>query len=664
MCGIAGQFTRDRQFQPNEAHLWNMIQEIRHRGPDHQAVYTEPGLGLAHARLSILDLNPRSNQPMHDASNGNVLVYNGEIYNYVELREQLSSKGYHFQTESDTEVILKAYDAWGTECLHRFNGMWAFVLYDRGQDALFMARDRYGIKPFVFAMDGQAGFVFASEHKAILEQFPAYARPNPPLLQHFLTTGEFSAFEESLYHGLYHLKPAHWAWLPRQLVGQPLRQKRYYQLPNVDPAPKLSLEEAGQHYGELLRDAIRLRFRSDVPVGCCMSGGLDSPTLVGLASQMFDTALNSFSCVYPGLPAVDESRYIQACQDAFQTRAFTQEPDYPDLMAAVDRSVWEQDGPTLGPSVLSQRAVMALAQGHVTVLIDGQGADETLGGYHGYFSLKLQALARDWLKNPTRAAWDDLWQQHAAIADRLGHSPVSRWKLLRRALTQPIQKRKTYAGHDELRHLLSGASDELDAALRYGCMVPLVDLLHLEDRNSMAFSLESRLPYLDYRLVDFAYSLPHAYKIDRQQTKALLRSAAKSVLPDVVLNRRDKMGFETPASHWFAQPANRAAFCDKLNSAAEMFEDLAPAGWLAEVHRQWQRYQSAWDKPEQRNYRNSNSDALLWRFLSTHRWLESLDQRQRHSFKKSPVAASSLPPTVAPPLVSGPSGARPGPVLR
>lgn len=600
MCGIAGQFLKDADAPVAETTLWRMVDTMKNRGPDHQAVWTAPGIGLAHARLSILDLDPRSHQPFVDADTGNVIVYNGEIYNYVELRQELVAKGYTFHTTSDTEVILKAYQVWGPDCLNRFNGMWAFALYDVQRQHLFCARDRFGIKPFVYAFQN-GDLTFASETKTILAACPELGAPNAPFLQHFIATGHFAGSDQTFVAGIQNLLPGH-CFTVRH--GEAPHVKRYYtwQPERIDPLPPDG--ELIEQFRDLLKDAIRLRFRSDVPVGVSLSGGLDSSSIVALAHELFDTPVETFSCLYPEDPAINEQPYVEAVTKKFATKAHHTQPKESNLLELIHKTLWEQDGPTGTPAVLSQRSVMAAAHGNVTVLLDGQGADEVLGGYEDYYRQSLQTLMRRFLAWPTPARWQAYTQAVDAIRQNTRHTPLGDFNLLRRASRDVAFSAKPY-GETVLNRVDPLEGDDLSTRLLEDLLyAKLPRLLHYEDRNSMAFSLESRLPFLDYRLVEFAFALPHRLKIQNHRTKVLLREAMADRLPSEVLNRKEKLGYATPGKRWFQDPALRnelGHFVERPPAALDLVD-------RAKLTRAWQE---------------GTDEMLLWRYMTTCLWVSA-----------------------------------------
>ncbi|MBY0404240.1 MAG: asparagine synthase (glutamine-hydrolyzing) [Cyanobacteria bacterium] len=632
MCGIVGIYTCQRDEVIHKNLLWEMMEPLETRGPDGQFVWRERGVGLGHLRLSILDLKIRSNQPMVDPETGCCLTYNGEIYNFLELREELIGLGYFFQTTGDAEVILKAYDAWGEACLNRFNGMWAFALYDPKNDTLFCARDRFGVKPFVYAID-QGNLVFASESKAIVAGFPHLKIPNLPFLRQFVKTGEFANSQATFYQPIKNLLPGHSFVMTRGEIPHP---KRYWtwqpKLENVEMSQDACLEQ----FQLLLTDAIRLRFRSDVPVGVCLSGGLDSSAIVALASRIFNTPISTFSCVYPEFPKMDETPYIQEVVNTFQCDAHLVSPDVPDLIPAMIQSVWEQDGPTGTPAVLSQRAVMSIAQGQVKVLLDGQGADELLGGYHSYFNSALKTLVRELYRRPSIARLLKYWRAAKAIESRTG-KPAEKFRRLLRGVRKPAAFRKHPSDLSVLNSINPYRQDDLNTVLLEDFFYnSLPQLLHYEDRNSMAFSLESRLPFLDYRLVEFLFSLPHFYKIRDAQTKFLLSESMKNVLPEKVLWRREKLGYETPGQYWFSDQKARLYLDEFLLRIPAPLTTLDRVD-LEEMQLDWNRCKNRVPIPPHR-------ERVLWRFFTACLWLQQIQTPGKNPTKT--LAKSFVPTSV------------------
>lgn len=615
MCGIAGIFATSQQTTIHDDALWAMAKKIIHRGPDAQDIWSAEGIGLAHTRLSIIDLDVRSNQPLMDPDTGNVIVFNGEIYNYIEIRQELISAGYHFRTQSDTEVILKAYDHWGVNCLNKFNGMWAFAIYSAKERKLFAARDRFGIKPFIYGINKAGDLVFASEAKAIVPLHSEFKAPNYPFLFDFVESDFFACYKETFYKGLFNLLPGHYFIIEH---GEQPRQIRFWNwLPSQRDVIK-SDKDIAEEFETILQDSIRLRFRSDVPVGACLSGGLDSPTVVGMATKIFSKQVKTFSCIYPDLPNFDESQYIKQIVTKFKTDPHYIVPTYDDLIATMYSSTYEQDGPTGGPSILSQRAVMSLASSKVKVLLDGQGADEAFGGYHGYYIYSLLARVRELRKSPNALKWLTYLLQTRQIKKRVGSLPTN-FKNLWLNANNPINFAAKKIEQTQLHHLAPDTEDHLNTILLEHVFTNLTNLLHYEDRNSMTFSIESRLPYLDYRLIEFAFALPHSYKIRGKLTKWLIYQTSKKLLPKTVLKRKDKMGFTTPGHHWLQQGDNLKYLSQYMHPNNEIFNNVSPymQGFL----------QDGWNNLSQKNADRQASAGevnALWRYFTANMWLETM----------------------------------------
>lgn len=625
MCGIVGVFLKDGEETPKSRWLWEMIEPIKNRGPDGQHIWLSKGVGFGHARLCILDLDARSDQPMVDPATGCVITFNGEIYNYIELRDELVSHGYVFETSGDTEVILKAYEHWGTDCLNRFNGMWAFALYDPRTETLFCARDRFGVKPFVYGL-AEGSLVFASEAKAILAVYPQLGTPNAAFLRHFIEVGDFAGSESTFYQGLKNLLPGHFFVTTHGSLPKP---KRYWHFKPRPLSPLPSEEEVLNGFKALLVDAIRLRFRSDVPVGACLSGGLDSSSIVGIASKLFNTSLSTFSCIYPDFPQVDESRYIQKTTEKFGCQAHWTSPTHTNLLEAMIQSIHEQDGPTGTPAVLSQRAVMALAHGKVTVLLDGQGGDEVLGGYHSYFPYSLQGLLRQFFRAPSPGSFWKFWSARQAIEKRTGTRFLPKFHHLRKKAKKRVEFSRPRFGLTALDDLQPPYQDDLSAKMMEDLLLTMPNLLHYEDRNSMAFSLESRLPFLDYRLVEYMFSLPPTFKINQERTKVLLYETVEGLLPEEIVHRKDKMGFATPGQHWFRDPGAQAS----LTRYTQVFPSMLST--LPDPVKEGIR--TSWEACRQGTPISAREESTLWRFFTSCLWLDLQVQKRAVSPAESPA---------------------------
>jgi asparagine synthase (glutamine-hydrolysing) len=537
-------------------------------------------LVLGHRRLSILDLSSAGAQPMTDASGRCVLTYNGEIYNYLEIRSELAQLGAQFVSRSDSEVILEAYKQWGIECLSRFNGMFAFALYDIHARKLFCARDRYGEKPFLYA-SGKNFFAFASEYKALLQH------PDIPievdewrLLQaaYNASTG-LESDRDTVFKGVQQLLPGEAMVLDVRSLEQ--RIWRYWEV-TTGPLREDAKEQAVfDEFRELLIDSVRLRLRSDVAVGSCLSGGLDSSAIVCIVRGLLggDAPYHTFTGRFPGTSA-DEWGYAQQVGAATGCISHVVEPTVDRFMADLPEFMWFNELPVGSSSQFAQWCVFRLAKEQgVTVLLDGQGADEMLGGYEQYFGRYVEALqergesgrlARELpliraryplaLIPPARALRDRLpfWVRHL-LSNRLGMGTSMLYGLRPKVATaigrETALQRKP--GFNALANAL-----EQDSFGRY-----LTTLLRYGDRNSMAHSREVRLPFCDHRIAEFVLRLPPHLLMGEIQTKRLLRESMRGILPESIRTRWNKQGFRPPQELWFTSPAFLQRVQEDLTSA-------------------------------------------------------------------------------------------------
>ena len=539
MCGIAGQFVLNRR-EADAPLVGAMADRLAHRGPDGEGSFFSGPIGLAHRRLAIIDLSDEGRQPMGNEDGLLQIVFNGEIYNYRELREELLAAGHQFSSATDTEVILHAYEEWGRDCLARFNGMWAFALWDGRRRELFCARDRLGVKPFYYTVAGES-FLFASEIKALRAHSEVGRRPNDRMLSTFLAWGVADHTAKTMYDGIFQLPPAHAVVVSMEGVGEPVR---YWDLTMNGAVRGVDDDATARTVRELLADAVRLRLRSDVPVGTCLSGGIDSSTVTALINDLLRAEhpesvgeqQKTFSVCFDD-PRFDESRHIDVVVTATGVSNHRTTPDTGGLFEDIERLLYIQDEPFASLSIYAQYCVMRLASGEVKVVLDGQGADEQLGGYIAYQAPYIRALLR---RREIFAALQE------GIGSMQHHRSFFSW-----AFRQVVVR-------SERRDLLRGSAPEvlryagsLDEVLKREIVasnLPLI--LHWEDRNSMAFSIEARVPFLDYRLVEYLASLPLDQKIRRGVTKYVLRRAIRGLVPDAVRCRMDKMGFVAPEEVW------------------------------------------------------------------------------------------------------------------
>jgi asparagine synthase (glutamine-hydrolysing) len=618
MCGIAGIVSAG----PGDLQaIRAMTSALRHRGPDDEGYVLVDSraaracpfagadtvaearvpplpaafpagcdLALGHRRLAIIDLSAAGHGPTASADGRFWITYNGEVFNYLELREELRGLGHVFHTATDTEVLLEAWAQWGPDALGRLNGMFAFGLYDAKERRLFCVRDRFGVKPLHYVAAGGL-FAFASEVKGLLAHPRVTRRPDEAALARFLGRGAVDEGSDTFVEGIRRVQAGH---LLEVAVPQGhVVERRWYSLPEAGDEPG-----SGDALRALLEDAVRLRLRSDVPVGTCLSGGLDSSSIVALTARLRSPeAVNgrlSFSVVY-GEPGLDESAYIDAVVGTTGVEARRTTPTAAEVAEDLPAVARHQDEPFPSLGVYSQWRVMRLArEAGVTVLLDGQGADEVLAGYHDQLGPYLAEFAR---RRGLVAAWERAGRlaEHTArrrswlIALAAYHglplpAAARSWAAARLA-TQPLVPASLLAD-PALAHLDGVArhrprpslAEELRADVQE---VSLPALLRYEDRNSMAFSIEARTPFLDYRLVEAARRWRADDLLAGGWTKGVLREAVRGLVPETVRLRREKLGFATPETRWLAEMAPRVReWLGPGSRLAGRLRTPAVRGWL------------------------------------------------------------------------------------
>ncbi|MCU0285002.1 MAG: asparagine synthase (glutamine-hydrolyzing) [Acidobacteria bacterium] len=561
MCGICGIVRFDgNPVRENSIRL--MMRSIKHRGPDDEGLFLDTHTGLGFVRLSIIDLSPAGCQPMVSDDNRYVIVYNGEIYNYIELRDQLKGK-YNFKTRTDTEVLLNAYREWGQECLHRLNGMFAFVIYDKKTGDIFAARDRFGIKPFYYYFD-QHSFIFASEQRAILP-FLKNRVPNNKAIYEFLVYNRTDQGDYTFFQGMQKLAHGSWA----KLKNGVLETKKWYVLQEQIKKPFYS---PGEFY-EMFKDSIKLQLRSDVPVGVCLSGGLDSSSIVSVILKEFNKpGIDTFSAVYKKSDGEDESTFINEYHDALENMHFTT-PSADSLFADLESFIdcHSEPVPTLGSYALFK--VMQAAKNHVSVTLDGQGADEQLAGYHYFFASYFKDLLKcgrfSCLANEM-AAYIKMHRSLLAVKYLGLYLTPSFLKDTLSRLTHNYVTNDFFHNTKEFSNIRNELynPDTLTQSLFQHFEYKLEHLLKWEDHNSMWFSIEARVPFLDHHLVERTLALPPGQILKKGCTKYILREAMKGVLPEKIRTRTDKIGFGIPWESWFKNAKISEFTRDVLHSPA------------------------------------------------------------------------------------------------
>jgi asparagine synthase (glutamine-hydrolysing) len=575
MCGITGIWNQN--LQPiNRDILKSFTDIISHRGPDDSGFYfaDDFGLALGHRRLAILDLSPAGHQPMPSKDGKIWLVFNGEIYNYLELAAELTNHGFSFQSHCDTEVIIAAYQAWGFDCLHRFNGMFAFLLWDERKKLLWAVRDRFGIKPLYIYQQPHQLIAFASEIKQFTTLPQWQAEINPQKAYDFLAYGLFDHTQETLFQSVWQLRGGEYLTLSLDqnddYFGK-IQVKSWYKLPQK--SRELTLDQAANSVRTLLGDSVKIRLQADVTIGSCLSGGLDSSSIVCLANQIRQNEhtsypLQTFSACFD-IPQCDERPYINSVVTATNIQPHYIFPEPLELFNLLDKITWHQDEPFCSTSIFAQWCVFEQAKkSGVAVMLDGQGSDEYFAGYHGFYGALFKYLLQK--KQLISLSKELLFSYRYQGSTKFLKSvesilPQTIRQLIRQILGYPsatnfpfwINSDKMQSleinPHDPFKilHQTDTPIQDLSALQLTNTSLPM--LLHWEDRNSMAHSIEARVPFLDYRIVEFVYGLDDSVKIKNGETKTVLRSAMTGIIPDSVRNRKDKMGFVTPECHWMRE---------------------------------------------------------------------------------------------------------------
>jgi asparagine synthase (glutamine-hydrolysing) len=539
MCGIAGLFQLDGR-PVDERLLARMSAVQEHRGPDDHDQFVDGPIGLAHRRLSIIDLTAAGRQPMASEDGRIVVVFNGEIYNYLELVPDLQRRGHHFRSRCDTEVIVHAYEEYGADCLRLFNGMFAIAVWDTFARRLWLARDRLGVKPLYYAtVDGT--FMFASEIKA-LRQHPRVGRAaRADAIAQYLRAG-YSTDDGTWFEGIHKLLPG---WTAVVSADTGTRLDPYWDPIHLYRNPQPA-DDVVPLIRSLLEDSVRLRLRSDVPVGAHLSGGLDSSTVVALMAQHSETPVHTFSGAFGEGGLYDERPFINAVVDQYRTVHHGILPTADDFRQTLSMLTWHMDEPEVGPSLFPQYMVCRLtAQEGIKVVNGGQGGDELFAGYTRYL-LPYWRGRRVAGRRARLVGMLNAGAPRRAVREVLERHGGRLWSGLHSDFANRTGFAYARVPHRAL-HLDDPLADAMYADLRY--YIP--GLLHVEDRTSMAVSVESRIPFLDYRLVELAASISPYDKMAGGNLKSLLREAVRDILPPTVAERRDKRGFPTPIGPWF-----------------------------------------------------------------------------------------------------------------
>ncbi|MDD5625829.1 MAG: asparagine synthase (glutamine-hydrolyzing) [Patescibacteria group bacterium] len=561
MCGIVGIFYHRNNSSVDESALIKARDTMVHRGPDDAGIYISSNkiLGLGHRRLSIIDLSPAGHQPMANKDETSWITFNGEIYNFIEIREELEKIGHQFKSNSDTEVVLHAYEEWGEECLNKFNGMWAFAIWDNKKQELFCSRDRFGVKPFYYYYDNQK-IIFGSEIKAILE-YDIHREPNDKLIYDFLKFGILDHTDETFFKDIKKLPAA--SWLKIKQNGQ-ITIKKYWDFEisdEIDADSKINRKKNVQEFLDLFVNSVKLRLRSDVPVGSCLSGGLDSSSIVCVINNLLKKEKipnikerqKTFSSCFKD-KRFDEREYIEEIikNTGAEKKYIFPEPE--EFLKELDHLIWHQEEPFGGTSIYAQWKVIETAGKEVKVLLDGQGGDENLCGYRKFYIFYLRKL----LQNHRYFSFiNESVRFFSSIKILKTLNIKSGLKYF--GLGNNLQKADNLFNPEFLKKfkdekIIFGYQNNLGKRIKEDLTTwSLPALLRYEDKNSMAHSVEARVPFLDYRLVEKTGSLPLSFKMRNGWTKMILREAMKNILPDKIRLRKSKLGFVTPEENWFKE---------------------------------------------------------------------------------------------------------------
>jgi asparagine synthase (glutamine-hydrolysing) len=625
MCGIAGLINLSNKV--SDLSIFDkMVDIVKHRGPDGRGVYHYENVLLGHRRLSILDLSVNGKQPMEYLDNY-VISFNGEIYNYIELKKELTLFGYSFKTNTDTEVIMAAFDYWGISCLDRFIGMWSFILLDKKNRKLFGSRDRFGIKPFYYTYLGNY-LAFASEIKQFTV-FPEWkSKANLTRLMDYLMSGITDHTNETLFQNVFQLRGGE--YFEYDLNENTSSVNNWYVLKSKHKPYSGSFEDAKNQFKNLFYDSIRLQLRSDVKVGSCLSGGLDSSSIVCSLNEQLNynkTEINQevvSSCSND--PRYDEQYYIDLVVDSRKIIGHKVFPTSFNLIKKLDILIWHQDEPFVSSSTYAQYEVFKEAKANgLIVMLDGQGADEQLAGYTGFFYQQLVNFFINlrWFKLVKSLAGSKKYSGIPVIKNLFSMfktfiifvTPYFVFKFIR-LLRRNIKKSNNsytslfttkYIKDSQLYKYHSKRIGIYNESIRSLNFNSLPKLLHYEDRNSMAHSVESRVPFLDHRLVEFVLNLPDEFKLNESITKHILREALKDIIPNEIYSRYDKMSFYTSEETWIRE--NYSFFRNEVAESCKALKGLIDTDktlmWFDEVLKSKKTF-----------------DYLFWKIINIGRWIK------------------------------------------
>jgi len=601
MCGITGIYNFKTMAPAERWVIEDMNNAMLHRGPDGQGIFIDNEVGLGHRRLSIIDLSSAGSQPLCNEDESIWLTFNGEIYNYIELVPELQAKGHIFKSKTDSEVIIHAYEEWGIDCIHKFNGMFGFAIWDKNRKRLIIARDRLGVKPLYYTFNND-GIIFASEIKAILKH-PSYKNPSSDnvAIYDYVNEGYLSG-NRTLFKDIFKLVPGSFMIIENQEV----KENVYWKL---QPAPldsEISENEFIEQFRELLIDSIKIRLRSDVPVGFQLSGGIDSSAIVSVASKMLNFDSNTFSIRFDESPKFDEGKFIEIVKNDSKTKHKELIPDlqtnFPEKLREI---IYLLDEPADGPAVLSKFELNKFLKNNgITVALTGQGADEILGGYKRFIhehikDLKNPAVLKQFLGNTNIDkliinGFDHsalVMNQFSDVMCKLFKYNSSNFKnsLFSESVNSMINDNNFNQNFYRQMYpeVFQNGITNVSKKMHYETSFYLQSLLHADDRTSMGASMETRTPFVDYRLVELTSKIPGCLKLKNLSTKHILRESMKGILPEPIRTRKDKLGFPTPASMWF-RASQKDYLKDIINSKEFIDRDIFNAKYVNKLFNEHQ----------------------------------------------------------------------------
>lgn len=604
MCGICG-IIEFEQNNIREEKLRSMMAAMKYRGPDDEGVFLEDGIGLGFVRLSILDLSMAGHQPMFSADERYVIIFNGEIYNYIELRRELVARGYQFRSQTDTEVLLNAYIEWGEKSLDKLNGMWAFVIYDRRNKTCFISRDRFGIKPFYYYLD-EKRFIFASDFAPILRMLETPVEANEKIIYDYLVFNRTNHKPETFFKNIKKLQHSH----SIVIEGNEIRFHRYYNLQEKLTNPIKSPED----FLDSFKLSITQQLRSDVPLGACLSGGLDSSSIVSVIQKYFhNPEFHTFSAVYNFNQIGDESKYIEMYRDVIKNMHFAH-PTASTLLEDLDTYVESMGEPIPGTSEYAEYKVMQVASEHCTVILNGQGADEEMAGYLYFFGVLFKELLR---KGNIPSIAYEMAKYMMIHRNTMGIKSFIYFMIPPSLKNDLVILTNKVIGSEFLRTYYRQSHFEVMDNLYYPKSLRQSFLDHFEykfehnllwaDKSGMWFSIETRFPFLDHNFVERILSTPPKMILSNGTTKRILRDSMKSIVPEQIRSRKDKVGYETPENEWFREKKLSTLIMDLLSS-----EKFASRGYINRDHaiKLFNRHKNG----------NINYSKEIWKWIHLELW--------------------------------------------